>query len=425
MGRKLHEMQRPKTGSVCHLRVAVHDAEPSGPYRSACRRLGVRFPHMRAVVIGAGIGGLAAAVALRRVGFETLVIERAASIREVGAGLSIWSNAINALRELGLGASVMAVASVIDRNTVRTPHGRLIARTEFEAISRMAGAACVCLHRGVLQKILLDAMPLASVRTGARCSGFDNSTAILESGERIKADVLVGADGMASVIREGVHGAVTPRYAGYTCWRGIRQSDGGLLPERSALLVIGAGSQFGVWPCGTGKLYWFLTKNAPQGTKQSKTEAVAVCRDWAAPVPEIVAGTPEEAMLQNDIVDRPPLGWWGRGAVTLLGDAAHPTTPNLGQGACQALEDAVVLAHCLSEKQPIEAALRKYERLRLPRTTEIVRNSWQTGRAMQLDSPALEWFRNWFMGTWLGARIEMRALRSLLSYQLPSLPSSE
>src|SRR5215469_5932467 len=116
---------------------------------------------MRALVIGAGIGGLATAVALRRVGIETLVIERAASIREVGAGLSIWSNAVNALRELGLEASVMASASAIDRNLVQTPKGRLIARTELEPISRMAGAGCICVHRGVLQKILLDALPPA------------------------------------------------------------------------------------------------------------------------------------------------------------------------------------------------------------------------------------------------------------------------
>lgn len=205
---------------------------------------------------------------------------------------------------------------------------------------------------------------------------------------------------------------------------GFREDERGLVPERSALLVIGGGSQFGAWPCGAGKLYWFLTKNAPRGTVQAKTEAVAVCRNWAAPVPEIVAGTSEGAILQNDIVDRPPLRWWGRGRVTLLGDAAHPTTPNLGQGACQAIEDAVVLAHCLSETRSIQTALRKYEGLRLPRTTEVVRNSWQTGKVIQLDSLALERLRNWFMGTWVGARLEIRALRSLLTYQLPRLRSS-
>jgi 2-polyprenyl-6-methoxyphenol hydroxylase-like FAD-dependent oxidoreductase len=363
-------------------------------------------------------------VALRRIGIETLVIERAASIREVGAGLSIWSNALNALCELGLEASVMASASVVERTVTRTPAGSFIAENELGAISRTAGASCICIHRAILQKILLDSLPPASVRTGAPCSSFDDSTAILESGESVKADVLVGADGISSVTRDGLHGAETPRYAGYTCWRGICQ-DNGVLPDRSAFLAIGAGSQFGLLPCGARQLYWFLTKNAPRGTTQTKAEALELCRDWATPVPEIVEGTPEDAILQNDIVDRPPLRWWGRGAVTLLGDAAHPSTPNLGQGACQALEDAVVLAHCLSGTRPVEAALRKYEHLRIRRTTAIVRNCWQTGKALQLDSPALESFRNWLMGTWLGTRIGMRAFGSLLTYQLPSLRPPE
>jgi 2-polyprenyl-6-methoxyphenol hydroxylase-like FAD-dependent oxidoreductase len=380
---------------------------------------------MRVVVVGAGIGGLAAAVALRRIGIEALVIERTASIREVGAGLAIWSNAINALRELGLEDTVMASASAIDRHVVQSSKGRFIARTEFTELAGMAGAPSVCIHRGVLQKTLLDALPPDSVRSGARCAGFEGSAAILESGERIEADVLVGADGISSVIREGLHGAETPRYAGYTCWRGIRDRIPGLLPENSALLVLGGGSQFGAWPCGSGKLYWFLTKNATRGTVQTNTAPVAVCCDWGAPVPEIVAGTSEKAIIQNDIIDRPPLRWWGRGAITLLGDAAHPTTPNLGQGACLALEDAVVLAHCLSENRPIEASLRKYESMRLPRTTEIVRNSWQAGRVIQTNSPALMWLRDWFMGTAVGALLEMRTFKGLLTYKLPRLrPSS-
>ena len=128
-----------------------------------------------------------------------------------------------------------------------------------------------------------------------------------------------------------------------------------------------------------------------------------------------------DAIVQNDIVDRPPLRWWGRGGVTLLGDAAHACTPNLGQGACQALEDAVVLTHCLSRTRPIEAALRQYERLRIPRTTTIVRNSWQAGKVLQLDSPALELSRNWLMGTGLGTRLGMRTFGSLLTYRLPRL----
>ena len=379
---------------------------------------------MKVAIIGGGIGGLAAAVALRRVGIESIVLEQVTEIREVGAGLSIWPNAVNAIRELGLEAAVKGFASAVEYSLARTRSGRLIARTDLSRFSRQAGAPCLCLHRALLQKLLLDALPPASVITGAHCSGFDDSTAILESGERIKADVLVGADGLSSVIREGLHGKEAPRYAGYTCWRGIRP-DYGVLPDKGVLLVIGGGSQFGVWPCGPGQLYWFLTKNAPAGTRQSKAEVLAACRDWAAPVSEVIEGTPADAILQNDIMDRPPLPSWGRGSVTLLGDAAHASTPNLGQGACQALEDAVTLAHCLSGTSAIEPALRQYERLRIPRASRIVHDSWQAGKVLQLDSPALEWFRNSLMGSWLGGRLEVRALQRVLAYQPPKLRSRD
>jgi 2-polyprenyl-6-methoxyphenol hydroxylase-like FAD-dependent oxidoreductase len=379
---------------------------------------------VRATIVGAGIGGLAAAVALRRVGIETLVIERVASIHEVGAGLSIWSNAVNALRELGLEARALASASLIERSLVQTPDGRRISETEFGPIAQLAGAPCICIHRAVLQKILLDALPSDCVRTAARCTGFDGTTALLESGERIEADVLVGADGISSVIREGLHGVAAPRYAGYTCWRGIRGANG-IRADRSALLVLGRGSQFGLWPCGDGRLYWFLTKNASSGTRQTKADALAVCRDWAAPVPEMIDGTPDDAVLQNDIVDRPPLQSWGRGGVTLLGDAAHAATPNLGQGACQALEDAVVLAHCLTTISPVAAALREYERLRIPRSTMIVRESWETGKVLQLDSPGWEKLRNWAMSTGIGERLAMRNFRKLLVHRIPKLRSPE
>ncbi len=204
---------------------------------------------MRAVIIGAGIGGLAAAVALRRVGVESLVVERADSIREIGAGLSVWSNATNALRELGVELRVSDSASVIERTSVRASAGRLLATNEFGDISRNADAPCLCVSRPVLQRILLEELPPAWVRTNARCVGFDDSTAILENAERMEADVLVGADGISSVIRARLHGAEPPCYAGYTCWRGMIRKQGAL-PDRTALLAVGAGSQFGLWPCG-------------------------------------------------------------------------------------------------------------------------------------------------------------------------------
>ncbi len=224
--------------------------------------------------------------------------------------------------------------------------------------------------------------------------GFNDSTAILEDGQRIEADVLVGADGISSVIRAGLHGTEPPRYAGYTCWRAILRKEGAL-PDCAALLALGTGSQFGLWPCGREQLYWFLTKNAPQGTRQTKADVLVLCRDWTAPIPDVIEATSEGAIVQNDIVDRPPLRCWGRGRVTLLGDAAHPAMPNLGQGACMALEDAVMLAYCLSTVRQAESALREYERLRIPLTSEIVRVSRRAGRILQLDQPALVSARDW------------------------------
>jgi len=193
------------------------------------------------------------------------------------------------------------------------------------------------------------------------------------------------------------------------------------LADGSSLLIAGSGAQFGLWPCGASKLYWFLTRNARQGTKQGKAGALAVCRNWAAPAAEVIAATDADAILQNDIVDRPPLPWWGRGPVTLLGDAAHATTPNLGQGACQALEDAVVLADCVRRVQPAEAALREYERLRIPRTTAIVRDSQRSGRLFQTQQPVLAALRNWFMGSLAGRGMAIRMLRDVVSYRVPRL----
>lgn len=378
---------------------------------------------MRAVIIGGGIGGLAAAVALRRVGLESVVLERTDAIHEIGAGLSLWSNALKALREIGMEASVLRAASIIERNRVHVPAGRLVTVSEFQEISQNAGAPCLCVHRAILQRLLREQLPPDAVRTGERCVGFNHSAAVLESGEVLEGDVLVGADGISSVIRAGLHGEVPPRYSGYTCWRGILRKDD-LLPERSALLCAGGGKQFGVWPCGEGQFYWFLTHNVSPGIVMAKREVTALCRDWARPIPDIIEATPESAIVQNDVFDRRPLHWWGRGRVTLLGDAAHATTPNLGQGACMALEDAIVLAYCLSNVRPVELALRNYERLRIPRTTSVIQASWRTGQLLQLDQPMLESLRDWFMGTNLGRHLGMRMFRNLLMYNVPKLPAS-
>ncbi len=375
---------------------------------------------MRAVIIGAGIGGLAAGIALQRVGITAVFIEQVETIREVGAGLSLWPNAVHALEQLGIANNVTAAASVIERNLVQTPAGREIAVTEFAHITREYGAPTICIHRGALQRILLERLSPAEVLTGSRATGFDGATAILENGKRIAGDLLIGADGISSAIRAALHGNKPARYSGYTCWRGICE-DAGTLPAGTALLATGGGRQFGIWPCGQGQRYWFFTLNCLAGSRVDKRVVLSRCRDCSKIIVDAIERTPESAILQNDIFDRPALASWGRGPVTLLGDAAHATTPNLGQGACMALEDAVVLAHCLSKEQQPEPAFREYERLRIPRTRMIVNESRRAGRMLQLDQPALEAIRNWITGSPFGTRMQAKILGKVLSYKVPQL----
>ncbi len=218
-----------------------------------------------------------------------------------------------------------------------------------------------------------------------------------------------------------------PRYAGYFAFRGIATCDHPELPLGTAKFALGSGTQIGFTRCGGGRVYWFATLNAPEETTivpgARKRWALEAFRGWLPLVRDVIEATPEDALLVNDIVDRPPIRAWGAGPVTLLGDAAHPTTPNLGQGGCLALEDAVVLAHALRSHGLGTKALRAYERARRARTASIQRQSWWLGKVFQLESPIAIRMRNRLIRSSIGQRRASTSLRAVLSYDLPELIS--
>lgn len=349
---------------------------------------------MRVVVVGAGIGGLCAAIALRRAGHEVCVYEKTPEMREVGAGLSLWGNALTALDKLGLGAAVAATGSPAVSGAARDQRGRVLTPVKAEAAGRM-----VVLHRGELQALLLEALGQPGVKTGAMFVGYEEGPegvrANFDDGEEALADLLVGADGLHSVVRGQLHGAQPPTYAGYTAWRGVTAFE---LDPGAGGESWGCGQRFGIVPMSRGRVYWFAVANAPEGEADPlpgrKARLLRRFEGWHAPVSDVIAATEESAILRNDIYDRPPLKRWSSGRVTLLGDAAHPTTPNLGQGACQAVEDAVVLAQCLAGNQKIPAALQRYDAARIPRTTRIITTSRRFGQVGQLQNPFLCRARN-------------------------------
>jgi 2-polyprenyl-6-methoxyphenol hydroxylase-like FAD-dependent oxidoreductase len=344
---------------------------------------------VKAIVVGGGIGGLATAIALRRAGHEVVVVERATALEEAGAGLSMAPNALAALDRLGIGNELRRRGGIARRILIRNRRGDVL--SEVDAKGRQW--EIVGVHRADLQDVLARTAGDAEVRLGVRCTGFEESSeavaAVLGDGSEIEGDVLVGADGIRSAVRDQLHSDEPRRYAGYFGWRGVIDFDD---PAVTDTFTESWGPVFrvGLITIGHGRLYWFVSELAAEDTPFPDDPNAYFrdrLRDWHDPIPAVVAATPPDTLTRLPIYDRKPLKEWGRGRVTLLGDAAHPMTPNLGQGAAQALEDAVALAEALSEAPHPIAGLRAYERSRIRRTTMIVNRSRQLGRFAHLRNP--------------------------------------
>jgi 2-polyprenyl-6-methoxyphenol hydroxylase-like FAD-dependent oxidoreductase len=375
---------------------------------------------LKALIIGGGIGGLAAAIALRRCGASVRVFERAPEVREVGAGLSLWPNGLRALDALGVGAAVRSRSIRDLSSALRRWDGRVIVAAGGAELERRLGDVALVIHRSELLALLRRELPNDAVVTGASCVGFSAEgrgvSARFANGMTASGDVLIGADGIGSVVRARLFGAHPPSYAGYTAWRGVVSFEHTrLLPG----IAIGRGSQFGQVPMADGQVYWFATQNGPPAREPPsagwKAHLLETFAGWHAPIPELLAATPEAAILHNDIIDRPPLARWGHGRITLLGDAAHPMTPNLGQGANQALEDAEALARVLGGHLDPTRALRQYEDLRRERANAVVIGSRRVGRVMQLEQPLACWLRDQLLGTRAATRLQLEQLERLAS----------
>jgi 2-polyprenyl-6-methoxyphenol hydroxylase-like FAD-dependent oxidoreductase len=365
---------------------------------------------MRIAIVGGGIGGLAAGLALRLCGVDAHVYERAKAMTEVGAGLSLFANGVRALERLGLGEALQAQGTRSDRAAIFRPNGSRLLDLKLETLGTRFGTATLGIHRAELQRLLLAQLPPHALHLNAPCIGMtrlgDRILVRFADGSQAEADGVVGADGLHSIIRAQLHGSKRPRYAGYTAWRGVASVDAGRVTHGERFIpgerfvpgeTWGRGMRFGVLPLGRGQVYWFATLNAPAGGRSADGEKAELLRrfgHWHDPIPALLKATPAAAILRNDIYDRDPLRTWGEGAVTLLGDAAHPMTPNLGQGANQALEDALVLADVLAALPDPAEGFRAYEQRRLARTRAIVLASRRFGTVAQWQNPFSVALRN-------------------------------
>jgi 2-polyprenyl-6-methoxyphenol hydroxylase-like FAD-dependent oxidoreductase len=375
--------------------------------------MAMKTDERHALIIGAGIGGLAAAIALRQIGYTVQVFERVRALHEVGAGLTLWPNGVKALRALGLHAFIAEHSLPAAVGGIYTWQGSVLAQTTTSAVERLGGAPTVALHRAELQAALLDALESLTPRRGEQAVQFgahlehfeqdeQGVTVYFATGGQARGSVLIGADGLHSAVRQQLFGAEPPRFAGFTAWRAVVPAPPDVpLPAGE---YWGCGQEFGVVPLSHQRIYWFATRTVPEGQDDTPTSATGrkqallrLFHGWYPPIPALIHATAEDAMLRNDIYDRPPLAAWSHGRVTLLGDAAHPMTPNLGQGASQALEDAIVFAASLQAADAgdsVQHALQAYQAVRLPRANWVVIRSHQVGTLIQRTDRLTCWTRN-------------------------------
>jgi 2-polyprenyl-6-methoxyphenol hydroxylase-like FAD-dependent oxidoreductase len=369
---------------------------------------------VRVIVVGGGIAGLSAAIGLRRTGHEVIVLERAPRIGPVGAGITLFANAMRALDRLGVGEAVAAQGAPAKRSAILTWEGRELTQVPPDLVD-----GAVAVHRADLQAELAAAA--GEVRLGSEVTVVEQDgggiVARAADGTDERGDLLIGADGLSSVVRR-VIADVPVRYAGYTAWRGVSP-----VPVEPGRLTEswGVGERFGLIDIGRRRTYWFATKNAPEGESDErqgrKAEVLRRFSRWHEPIAAIAEAADEAGILRNDVYYLEPIPRWSEGRVVLVGDAAHATTPGVGQGAAQAIEDAVVFADRLARSGDLATALAEYEAIRRPRAEAVLKLSRRTDKAAQLASP-LGWrFRNALVRR-LPERVQRRQLEPLVRYEL-------
>ncbi len=367
---------------------------------------------MKAAIIGAGIGGLTTAITLQQSGIESEIFEAAPELKPVGAGIVMASNAMQVFQRLGIEKKVIeAGLEIVEANVVDQSFRLISGLALKEKVAHRYGIGSYAFHRGRLQQALLNELDINKIHLFKRLTSIaqlaQKVVMEFEDGSTAEADLAIGADGIKSVVRKNIMGEVPLRYSGQTCWRGMAKFS--LKPLPSPLWGPGGfnsyemlgkqkGLRFGFVPTSENEVYYFTTyfteadgNDEPGQVRKKLLNLYSVFGDIPT---QLIEATPEENIIRSDINDFVPIKQWWQGRVALLGDAAHATTPNLGQGGCQAVEDAYVIAKCLKENPSPEKAFEQYQNIRYKKAVHVVNMSWNFGKMTNIGNPILQYFRN-------------------------------
>jgi len=355
---------------------------------------------MRFSIIGGGIAGLTTAIALQRAGFDVVVFEAAPQFGEVGAGLGMGANAIKGFYALGMGDEVIAGGRILPVFTIYDEQGIPVSKANRPSFKKDTDVDNFMIHRATLQRILLSQVDVDKVLTNKRVIEFTQTDQdiklVCQDGTIHHTDYVVAADGIHSVFRAKLVPGSVPRYAGYTCWRAVVENTN--LDIEGSSETWGAKGRFGIGPLAGNQVYWFACINAARHDegmgKFTIDDLMHHFKDYHEPIQAILAASKNEHLIWGDIVDLKPIRQFAFNNILLIGDAAHATTPNLGQGACQAVEDAVILADELKKTLDVREAFTQFEKRRIKRVTAIVNRSRFVGQMAQLENRGLVRMRN-------------------------------
>lgn len=359
--------------------------------------------HGNYAIIGGGIGGLTLAIALQRKGFDVTVYEQAPEIKALGAGLALAGNALLALKHVGLDEEIINASQILEQVSIKNQKGKILTATDAAVVAKKYGVpGNFTIHRADLHQILFQQLKPGTVVTGKQCihvHQYRNEVTLqFADGVTQQAHAAIACDGIHSPIRRQLILTSTPRYAGYTCWRAVVYNPDMHFHYRETSETWGPGKRFGIVPLTNNRIYWFACINAPAQSLKMKNYSLADLQrefqDFHEPVGMLLKHTDPQELIWGDIMDIKPINQFAFGNIVLMGDAAHATTPNMGQGACMALEDAAILASCIEAHQETSSAFQAFEQKRITRTTKIVTGSYTLGKLAQLENPLLSSIRD-------------------------------
>ncbi|MZQ87236.1 2-polyprenyl-6-methoxyphenol hydroxylase [Paenibacillus sp. 5J-6] len=395
-------------------------------------------PRKKAIIIGAGIGGLTTALFLQKIGWETVIYEKKETRAAFGAGIVIAANALHVLSELGVAEKVKQAGARVGQADIRSWDGKAITAVPVVKQAALYGTYSYLIHRAKLQAILVEHLSVETMLHDRKkmisCNQHEDEVIVhFEDGTEDSGDILIGSDGLHSDVAKLLFDPGPLQYSGFTAFRGVAAyaNPAYTLEVGGDFEAWGSGKRFGFSQLGEGQIYWFVAINAPEGKDvwRKKEHVLQQLQGWHAPIEQVVRATDEQAILKHDIYDRKPLHAWSKGRVVLLGDAAHPMLPNLGQGGAQAMEDAYVLARCLKEiadvsSNSIRNALESYEAIRIPRANRVVQQSRRMARMVQMNNFAMLKARNLVLSLFPDS-FKIKQLDWLLGYRMSEWDNKE